>query len=126
MRARLAQRWPRVRDGVLSAIDWRTSTRRASLEAEQRRIVDNFEQFAATLRGALDQADAEGALFSRVEARRQEEVAQFRRDRVSWEQRLAGIAAECDRELAARCHDRQPHGFPVAVVFVVPKRKATR
>ncbi|HVE95965.1 MAG TPA: hypothetical protein VNA67_03140 [Pseudonocardiaceae bacterium] len=89
MRSRLAQRWPRVCDGVLAAIDWRTSTRRASLEAklvqrqeaEQRRIVDNFDQFASTLRGALDDADAEGALFSRVEARRHEEVAQFRRDR---------------------------------------------
>jgi hypothetical protein len=137
VRARLAQRWPRVRDGVLSAIDWRANTRRASLEAklaqrqeaEQQRIVDNFDQFAATLRGALDEGDAEGALFSRTEARRPEEVAQFRRDRASWEQRLAGIAAERDRELAAvtaRYRDRQPHQFPVAVVFVVPKREATR
>ncbi len=137
VRARLAQRWPRVRDGVLAAIDWRTSTRRASLEAklaqrqetEQRRIVDNFTQFAATLRNALNQGDAEDALFSRAEGRRPEEVAQFRRDRANWEQRLTGIAAERDRELAAvaaRYRDPRPHRFPVAVVFVVPKREATR
>ncbi len=75
-------------------------------------------------------ADRQARLL--VEARRQEEVAQFRRDRVSWEQRLAGIAAERDRELAAFAasyRDRQPHQFPVvvvAVVFVVPKREATR
>jgi hypothetical protein len=100
-------------------------------EAEQQRIVDNFDQFAATLRGALqeDNGDAEGALFSRVEARRPEKAAQFRRDRASWEQRLTGIADERGRELAAvaaRYRDRQPHRFPVAVVFVVPKREATR
>lgn len=79
--------------------------------------------------GALDDADADGALFSKIEARREEEVAQFRRDRASWEQRLADIAAERDRELAAvaaRYRDRQPYRFPVAVVFVVPKREATR
>jgi hypothetical protein len=42
---------------------------------------------------------------------------------------IAGLAAERDRELeavAARYRDPQPHRFPVAVVFVVPKREATR
>jgi hypothetical protein len=137
VRSRLAQRWPRARDGVLSAIDWRTSTRRASLEAklaqrqeaEQQRIVGNFDQFAATLRGALKQIDAEDALFSKIEARSPEEAAQFRRDRTSWEQRLTGIDRDRDRELAAvaaRYRDRQPHRFPVAVVFVVPKGEAIR
>ncbi len=93
--------------------------------------MDNFDQFAATLRGALHEDDGErGALFSRRRWRgAAEEVAQYRRDRASWEERLTGIAAERDRELAAvaaRYRDQEPHRFPVAVVFVVPKREATR
>lgn len=138
---RLVSRWPRVRDGLLAAIDWRAATRRESLErklaqrreAEQQRITANLDQFAATLRSALashDADDAEEALFSRVAAERSEaELAQFRRDRRAWEERLAGLEAERDRELAAiadRYRDPQPHLFPVAVVFVVPSREATR
>lgn len=138
---RLVSRWPRVREGLLAAIDWRAATRRESLErklaqrreAEQKRITANLDQFAATLRSALashDADDAEEALFSRVAAERSEaELAQFRRDRRAWEERLAGLKAERDRELAAiadRYRDPQPHLFPVAVVFVVPSREATR
>lgn len=138
---RLASRWPRVRDGLLAAIEWRKATREESLErklaqreeAERKRIAANLDRFAATLRSALashDTDDAEEALFSRVEAERSSaELAQLRRDRRSWEERLAGLEAERDRELeaiAARYRDPRPHLFPVAVVFVVPKREATR
>src|SRR5690606_28689726 len=134
---RVAARWDRLADGLLAAIDWRTATRRESLErklaqrleAERRRIIDNFDQFAATLRGALA-TDEEDALFSRLEVEKsKEELAQYRRDRQSWEERLAGLAAERDREVAAvaaRYRDPKPHRFPVAVVFVVPKREAIR
>jgi len=134
---RVAARWDRIADGLLAAIDWRTATRRESLErklaqrqeAERRRIIDNFDQFAATLRGALA-TDEEDALFSRLEVEKsKEELAQYRRDRQSWEERLAGLAAERDREVAAveaRYRDPKPHRFPVAVVFVVPKREAIR
>ncbi|KAB1928596.1 helicase [Micromonospora noduli] len=136
--ARLAERWPRVADGLLSAIDWRTTTRREALErkldqrreAEQQRIIDNLDQFAATLRGALADDDAEDALFSvAVAAKSKEELAQYRKDRQSWEERLSALEAERDRELAAvaaRYRDPKPHRFPVAVVFVVPKREAIR
>ncbi|HZO66584.1 MAG TPA: DISARM system SNF2-like helicase DrmD [Kribbellaceae bacterium] len=140
VQSRLAARWPRVVDGLLAAIDWRTATRQESLgrkltqrrDAEQARIIANLEQFAATLRGALatDDADAEDALFSRAEvAKSKDELAQFRRDRQSWDQRLRGLAAERDRELeaiATRYRDPQPHSFPVAVIFVVPRQEATR
>jgi hypothetical protein len=137
VRHRLASRWPRVRDGLLAAIDWRTAARRQTLdrqlaerqEAERRRIIANFEQFAATLRGALAD-DAEDALFSRAElTQSKDELEQYRRDRRSWEQRLAHLSEERDRELeaiAARYRDPRPHRFPVAVIFVVPKREATR
>ncbi|MBM7489146.1 superfamily II DNA or RNA helicase [Micromonospora luteifusca] len=136
--ARLAERWPRVADGLLAAIDWRTATRHESLKrkldqrqaAEQQRIIDNLDQFATTLRGALADDDAEDALFSvAVAAKSKEELAQYRKDRQSWEERLSALEVERDRELAAvaaRYEDPKPHRFPVAVVFVVPKREAIR
>jgi superfamily II DNA or RNA helicase len=136
---RLAARWPRARDGLLASIDRRTEERIRSLEAklgarqddERRRIVSGSERFAATLRRALAESEAEeGALFSRVEGRGDEpEIAQFRRDRQSWQERLARLEGERDREVdrvAARYRDVRPHGFPVAVIFVVPRREAIR
>lgn len=59
----------------------------------------------------------------------EDELAQYRRDRQSWEDRLIRLTRERDRELAAiaaRYRDPQPHRFPVAVVFVVSRREATR
>ena len=140
VQSRLAERWPRLRDGLLSAIEWRTKARQESLDrklaqrqdAERQRIIDNLDQFAATLRGALDADDSETeqALISRAEASKsREELAQYRKDRQSWEERLSALHAERDRELetvAARYRDPQDHSFPVAVVFVVPKREAIR
>ncbi|MEU6207381.1 DISARM system SNF2-like helicase DrmD [Micromonospora musae] len=135
---RLAERWPRIADGLLAAIDWRTNTRQETLErklaqrqeAEEQRIRHNLDQFAATLRGALAEDDAEETLFSLAEASKsREELAQYRKDRQSWEERLAALEAERDRELdavTARYRDPKSHRFPVAVVFVVPKREATR
>src|SRR5690606_9455948 len=134
---RVAARWPRIADGRLAARDWRTATRRESLErklaqrqeAERQRIEVNFAQLAESLRGAL-KTDDEDALCSRLEVERsKEERAQYRRDRQPWEERLAGLTAERDRELAAvaaRYRGPVPHRFPVAVVFVVPKREAIR
>jgi hypothetical protein len=140
VQARIATRWPRISDGLVSAIDWRSTTREQSLEralqaaqdAERRRIEETFDRFAATLTGKLaqDEDDAEQALFSRVEVERsKEELEQYRRDRRSWEERLSRLDAERERELAAaaaRYADPTPHRFPVAVVFVVPKREAVR
>lgn len=140
VRERLAQRWPQVRDGLVSAIDWRADTRQASLDrvlAERRReevdrTTEGLDRFAHVLRTALDEpgAEAENALFSQAEASRTaEELAQYRRDRRQWAERLAGLDAERDRELAAieaRYADPTPHRFPVAVVLVVPTREAVR
>jgi hypothetical protein len=137
VRHRLQQWWPSVREGVLASIDWRARTRLASLEtklaqrrdSEQRRVTANLEQFEASLRRAMHEFEDEDALFSRAEVRQPDEVAQFRRDRAAWEARIAGLGAERDRELeaiAARYRDLRSHRFPVAVVFVVPTREATR
>ncbi|MGI5243260.1 DISARM system SNF2-like helicase DrmD [Dactylosporangium sp. CA-139066] len=143
VQARLAARWPRIADGLLAAIDWRTATRWDALkrklhqreQAEQQRVIANLDQFEASLREALvvDEEEAENTLFSRAEAadwqRTKEERAQFRRDRQSWDERLRELEGERDRELQAianRYRDPQPHRFPVAVIFVVPRKEATR
>lgn len=133
---RIASRWPRISDGLLGAIDWRSGQRLESLrkkldqrEEKRRRITSVIEQFSAMLRSALAD-DEEDALFSRFEVERtKEERAQYRRDRKAWNDRLTSLATERDRELeaiAARYRQQEPHRFPVAVVFVVPKREATR
>ncbi|MEU4772693.1 DISARM system SNF2-like helicase DrmD [Micromonospora sp. NPDC023644] len=143
--ARLAERWPRIKDGLLAAIDWRTNTRQEALdrklkqrlEADRQRIIHNLDQFAATLRGALatpeEGSDGQDSFFTPEQlvamSKSKEELAQYRKDRQSWEERLSALEAERDRELdavAARYRDPKPHRFPVAVVFVVPKREATR
>ncbi|MGR6320070.1 DISARM system SNF2-like helicase DrmD [Micromonospora soli] len=145
---RLAERWTRISDGLVAAIEWRTKTRQEALarkllqrqHAEEERIKHNLDQFAATLQNALEvpEAPEQGAegqtsFFSRGEleamSKSKEELAQYRKDRESWRERLAALKAERDRELAAvaaRYRDPKDHSFPVAVVFVVPKREATR
>lgn len=140
VQARLAARWPAVKDGVLAAIDWRTNTRERSLDRvlaeraqeEQERIADRLDRFAQTLRGKLaeEDTDLEEALISRAEAgKSRDELAQYRRDRRSWAERLDQLPHDRERELAAvarRYADPQPHRFPVAVVFVVPRGEAVR
>jgi superfamily II DNA or RNA helicase len=143
VQARLAQRWPGVADNLQLALDARTKERREKLarlledrrEAEEKRLVANIEQFKQTLRAALavDQAEEELALFSKAEAKRMTmsrfELEQYRRDREAWQRREATLDEEKERELAAIAHrysDQQDHRFPVAVVFVVSNREATR
>ncbi len=136
VQAMMASRWEATRafEGLSAAIEWRTRTRRESLEnrlaqrrdAEKRRIEANLDQFAATLRAQLAKGDEEDALFSAIEARSKEEIAQYHRDRRSWEERLRRLDGERARELQqvdARYADPKPHSFPVAVIFVVPQRE---
>jgi hypothetical protein len=138
---RLAERWPRVAEGLNSAVKWRAGTREEALhrkleqrqQAERERIDHNFDQFKATLQKAIDADDSGGemALVSRLEAsnKTKDELAQYRRDQHRREERLSSLAAERERELEtvdARYRKPEAHTFPVAVVFVVPKREATR
>ncbi len=136
--SRVVERWPRTTDGLLAAIDWRTRARLDSLrraladreDAERKRITATIDQFSATLQKALAQGDTEDALFSRADASTtKEEREQYRRDRRMWDERVSALASERKRELeaiTARYRSQEPHGFPVAVVFVVPKREAIR
>jgi superfamily II DNA or RNA helicase len=132
---RVAARWPRISDALISAIDWRKRTRQESLEnrlahreqEERNRINHVIGQFETTLRAKVAEDDDEDALFSKAEAR--DERAQYQRDRQRWQQRLDSLADERARELdaiTARYSQQTSHRFPVAVVFVVPKREATR
>ena len=95
-------------------------------QEEQERIADRLDRFAHTLRRKLaeEDTDLEQALISRAEAgKSRDELAQYRRDRRSWAERLDQLPRDRERELAAvarRYADPQPHRFPVAVVFVVP------
>ncbi|NMN97832.1 DISARM system SNF2-like helicase DrmD [Antrihabitans stalactiti] len=137
---RISERWPRISDGLLGAIEWRSNTRLESLQRklEQRekderdRINSVIAQFSATLRSALntDEYTEEEALFSRSDLEKsKDERAQYRRDRQNWEQRLDALKFERDRELdavSARYRHQDPHRFPVAVVFVIPAKEATR
>jgi superfamily II DNA/RNA helicase len=141
VQARMAERWPRVADGLNTAVNWRAGTREEALhrkleqrqQAERDRTNHNFDQFKASLEKAIDSDDSktEMSLLSRLEAsnKTKEELAQYRRDQHRREERLSSLAAERQREVeAVTARYRQPesHTFPVAVVFVVPKREVTR
>ena len=136
---RLVAQWPKARDSLLLAIERRTDERFRSLQAklatrqedERRQIITSVERFAATLRKALAEGESEeGALFSVAEGRGDDqEMAQFRRDREKWQEKLRGLDAARDYELkrvGARYRDIRRHSFPVAVIFVVPRREAVR
>ncbi|MFE3047669.1 DISARM system SNF2-like helicase DrmD [Streptomyces albidoflavus] len=133
---RLVGHWPKVSEGLLSALEWRKRNRLTTLErelrerreSEQGRITANLDQFAASLRAAL--AEEEGdTLFSTTELKVARELKQWQEDRKAWETRLTQLGAERDQELAhiaRRYQNMQDYLFPVAVVFVIPKREAIR
>ncbi|MEV6603542.1 DISARM system SNF2-like helicase DrmD [Kutzneria sp. NPDC051319] len=135
---RMVERWPRVVDGLRAAIDWRSNIRLESLEqklsqrqrTECDRITAVIKQFSASLRAALAEDEREDTLFgAEITKATEAERVQYRRDRELWSRRLADLEAERDRELeviAGRYNNPTPHKFPVAIVFVVPKREATR
>ncbi|MCP3013130.1 DISARM system SNF2-like helicase DrmD [Nocardiopsis dassonvillei] len=136
---RVRERWERAggRAGLERAIEWRADTRLESLkrvlaereENERARVTGVLDQFAASLREALAGDDDEDALFGRSLTQTKEEREQYRKDRMNWERRLAALDGERERELAAiaeRYAKQDPHTFPVAVVFVVPRKEAIR
>ncbi|MFI0355138.1 DISARM system SNF2-like helicase DrmD [Actinomadura sp. 9N407] len=133
--ARLAERFESMRPGLELAIEARKKTRLESLErqlaqrneAESKRITANIDQFAGTLRRQLAKGDETDSLFSEIEALSQDEIRQYRNDRESWRRRLDRLDAEKDlelRQIEARYARPEPHSFPVAVIFVVPRGEA--
>jgi superfamily II DNA or RNA helicase len=131
---RFLHAWPRVRDRLDAALRARVRERETSLankldgrrDAEQRRLVENLDRFAATLRARLAEEPEEDLFSLLTDA---QELAQARQDRRSWQRRLAQLDADRERQLAriaARYAERAPHTFPVAVVCVVPEWEAAR
>jgi superfamily II DNA or RNA helicase len=134
---RFVTTWPRLQDGLRKAIEARAGDRRASLatrldkrrDDEHRRINVTLDRFASTLRAALDNEDEEAALFDLDFLSDARELAQARRDRQSWQERLAHLEVDRAVQLArvdSRYADPTEHLFPVAVVCVVPEREAVR
>ncbi|MFI5802211.1 DISARM system SNF2-like helicase DrmD [Streptomyces sp. NPDC051561] len=133
VRNRLTEAWPQVQGGLEQALLWRAGNRRSALEGrlenrrreETERIAANTDAFAASLRAAIGKpAHEEGQLELVFE-----EATQQRRDRENWEKRLTALESEREREfasIAARYADPKPLLFPVAVVFVVPRREAVK
>ena len=137
---RLAAQWPRARDRLLAAIERRTDERLSSLQAklaarqadERRRITTSSTRFAASL--------AQGA--GRRRGRGGRAVQRGRRTRRRAGDgpvpprpgELAGKAPQpgCRRVTASSSGSppatarSRPHSFPVAVIFVVPRREAIR
>ena len=136
---RLAQGWANTENGLFLALERRARERSITLRNllsrrqadERRRITENLDRFGAALRGRLaaaDDEDTELALFA-AEVTDPVESAQLRRDQQSWRRRLDTLPAELDTELhriSARYADPADHLFPVAVVFVIPRRDVTR
>ncbi|MFI1372331.1 DISARM system SNF2-like helicase DrmD [Streptomyces longwoodensis] len=140
LRRELTEAWPRLRDPLYRSLEARAGelgrqleTRLADRRAEEeRRITATLDRFEATLRAKLkEEGDGEGeqlALLSTHELTGHER-RQFEDDRRRWQERLEGLPAERERELAAiaaRYREPRSHLFPAAVVFVIPAKEARR
>ncbi|MFJ2233881.1 DISARM system SNF2-like helicase DrmD [Streptomyces sp. NPDC087859] len=132
---RLTDAWPHVSEPLVSSLEWRARNRQTALEGrlenrrreEAERIAANIDAFRASLRAAIGkpaEEEEEGQLELAFD-----EAEQQRRDRENWEKRLDALESEKEREfasIAARYAQPKPLLFPVAVVFVVPRREAVK
>ncbi|AEY93070.1 helicase-like protein [Streptomyces hygroscopicus subsp. jinggangensis 5008] len=140
LRKELTAAWPRLRDPLYRSLEARAAELGRQLESrladrraeEERRITATLDRFEATLRAKLkEEGDGDGeqlALLSTHELTGHER-RQFEDDRRRWQERLEGLPAERERELAAiaaRYREPRSHLFPAAVVFVVPAKEARR
>ncbi|MEV8592487.1 DISARM system SNF2-like helicase DrmD [Streptomyces sp. NPDC052012] len=140
LRKELTEAWPRLRDSLYRSLEARAGELGRQLESrladrraeEERRITATLDRFEATLRAKLkEEGEGEGeqlALLSTHELTGHER-RQFEDDRRRWQERLDGLPAERERELAAiaaRYREPRSHLFPAAVVFVIPAKEARR
>jgi len=134
LQERFVTGWPRLRDGLIKAVDARTAERLASLtnkldkrrDDERSRINATIDRFGSMLRAALDDEPEEDLLDLLKDPK---ELEQARRDRRSWQERLHHLERDRARQLArvdARYAEPTWHLFPVAIVCVVPEREAVR
>ncbi|MFC8956204.1 DISARM system SNF2-like helicase DrmD [Streptomyces sp. NPDC057101] len=140
LRRELTEAWLKLRDPLYRSLEARKDELGRQLQGrladrraeEERRITATLARFEATLRAKLkEEGDGEGeqlALLSTHELTGHER-RQFEDDRRRWQERLEGLPAERERELAAiaaRYREPRSHLFPAAVVFVIPAKEARR
>ena len=136
----LTEAWPNLRDPLYRSLEARAAERGRQLESrladrraeEERRITATLDRFEATLRAKLkEEGEGEGEQMTLLSAHELtgHERRQFEDDRRRWRERLDGLPAERERELAAiaaRYREPRSHLFPAAVVFVIPAKEARR
>ncbi|WP_078849656.1 DISARM system SNF2-like helicase DrmD [Streptomyces sp. NRRL F-5126] len=133
LRGRLAESWPHVGEGLVSALEWRARNRQTALEGrletrrreDAERITAQIDRFRQSLRRAIGKPPGEEGQLELAF----DEAEQQRRDRDNWEKRADALESEKERELAAiAARYARPKAllFPVAVVFVVPRREAVK
>ncbi|GAA2522623.1 DISARM system SNF2-like helicase DrmD [Pilimelia columellifera] len=134
LRDRFVTGWPKLREGLLGAVQARARDRQGSLrqkldrrrDTERDQVNAALDRFRDALRAALNEEPEETLLDLLKDPK---ELAQARKDRHSWEERLAHLDTDRQRELLrvdARYADLTPHLFPVAVVCLIPEREAVR
>ncbi|MER6602639.1 DISARM system SNF2-like helicase DrmD [Streptomyces parvus] len=140
LRGELTEAWPKLRDPLYRSLEARAGELGRQLESrladrraeEERRITATLARFEATLRAKLkEEGDGEGEQLALLSAHELtgHERRQFEGDRRRWQERLEGLPAERERELAAiaaRYREPRSHLFPAAVVFVIPAKEARR
>ncbi|MDH6228157.1 DISARM system SNF2-like helicase DrmD [Streptomyces sp. MJP52] len=140
LRKELTDAWPRLRDPLYRSLEARAAELGRQLEGrladrrteEERRITATLDRFEATLRAKLkeeDGGDGDQLPLYSIHELTGHERRQFEDDRRRWQERLEGLPAERERELAAiaaRYREPRSHLFPAAVVFVIPAKEARR
>ncbi|WP_316745063.1 DISARM system SNF2-like helicase DrmD [Streptomyces sp. MK7] len=140
LRMELTEAWSKLRDPLYRSLEARAAELGRQLESrladrraeEERRITATLDRFEATLRAKLkEEGDGDGEQLALLSAHELtgHERRQFEDDRRRWQERLEGLPAERERELAAiaaRYREPRSHLFPAAVVFVVPAKEARR
>lgn len=132
---RLAAGWDALAEPLMQSLRVRAGERRSSLERilaanrkrEQDRITANLDRFLKALREEL--VDEEKLGQTMIEIRDEKELAQYRRDRESWQARADRLEDDRKHEtelIAKRYEGVQDLLFPVAVVFVIPQSEAAR
>jgi superfamily II DNA or RNA helicase len=133
-RKRLAERWPSVKDQLITAIAARASEREQSLRGRLSNLREqeakNLDEAIGAFRQTLERALAEpGWQQMELQLSDPDERSQLRRDVESWRSILERLDSQRDSELAEinrRYADVRTLTFPAAVVFVLPGQEAVR
>jgi len=132
---RLAEAWPKAEDGIRLALNARGAEKHGQIanaldrrrRDEEDRVTGDIERFKATLAAAVEDTRPDENMLPTpdVEAERR----QWEADRADISRRLERLDDDLAAELASieeRYRDPEAHLFPIATVFVVPLKEATR